>query len=78
MPKVRDKEMRGGYGRIGEELRGLRSANRQSQNSHGGAKYSIGNGVAKELTHMNKGRGLPEGVGGAGWKQTKGEKSGPL
>ena len=28
MPKVRDKEMRGGYGRIGEEVRGLRSTNR--------------------------------------------------
>ena len=35
-------------------MRGLRSTNRQSQNSHGDVKYSIGNGVATEpicVTH---------------------------
>ena len=32
----------------GEEVRGL-STNRQSQNSHGDVKHSIGNGVAEEL-----------------------------
>ena len=41
-------------------------------------KYSIGNGVAKELLRMtldlNNGVGLPEGVRGAGWKGAKGEK----
>ena len=34
---------------MGEEVRGFRSTNRQLQNSHGDVKYSIGNGVAKEL-----------------------------
>ena len=37
---------------MGEEVRELRSANRQLQNSHGDVKYSIGHGVAKELTCM--------------------------
>ena len=59
-----------GYGRMGEEVRGLRSTNRQSQNSHGDVKYSIGNGVAKELIPMNHGQNnvgrLPKGVGDAG------------
>ena len=36
-------------------MRGLRSTNWQLQNSHGGVKYSIGNGAAKELTHMTRG-----------------------
>ena len=40
-----------GCGRMGEEMRGLRSTNRQLQNSHGDLKYSIGNGVAKEPMH---------------------------
>ena len=35
-----------------EEVRGLRSTNRELQNSHGDVKNSIGNGVAKELTPM--------------------------
>ena len=35
-----------------EEMRGLRSTNRQLQNSHGDVKYSIGNGVAKEIICM--------------------------
>ena len=42
---------------MGEEVRGLRSTNRQLQNSHGDANYNIGNGVAKELictTHGNE------------------------
>ena len=37
---------------MGEEVRGLRSTNRQLQNCHGDVKNSIGNGVAKELIHM--------------------------
>ena len=40
---------------MGEEVRGLRSPNRQLQNSHGEVKYSIGNGVAKEPIHMTHG-----------------------
>ena len=40
---------------MGEEVRGLRSTNRELQNSHGDVKYSIGNGVAKELIHMTCG-----------------------
>ena len=47
---------------MGEEVRGLRSANRLLQNSHGVAKYSIRNGVVKELTcmttDMNNGVGI--------------------
>ena len=31
---------------MGEEVRGLRSTNRQLENSHEDVKYSIGNGVA--------------------------------
>ena len=45
----------GGFGRMGKEVRGLRSTNRQLQNSHGDVKYYIGNGVAKELLHMIRG-----------------------
>ena len=41
-----------GCGEMGEEVRRLRSTNRQLQNSHGDLKYRIGNGVAKELTGM--------------------------
>ena len=37
---------------MNEEVRELRSTNRQLQSSHGDVKCSIGNGVAKELkTH---------------------------
>ena len=35
-----------GFVGMGEEVKGLRSTNRQLQNSHGAIKYSIGNGVA--------------------------------
>ena len=42
-------------GGMGEEVRGLRTTNRQSQNSHGDVKYSIGNGVAEELIFMTRG-----------------------
>ena len=45
-----------GCGGMGEEVRGLRSTNRELQNSHGDVKYSIGNGVAKELIHMTCGQ----------------------
>ena len=40
---------KGGVGGMGEEVRGLRSTNRRLQNSHGGVKYRVGNGVAKEF-----------------------------
>lgn len=40
---------------MGEEVRGLRSTNRQLENSHGDAQYGIGNGVAKELIHVING-----------------------
>ena len=35
---------------MGEEVRGLKSTNKQLQNSHGDVKYSTGKGVAKELS----------------------------
>ena len=44
-----------GCGGMGEELKGLRSTNRELQNSHGDVKYSIGKGVAKELLCMTHG-----------------------
>ena len=44
-----------GLGGMGEEVRGLRGTNRLLQNSHGDVKYSIGNGVAKELICMTHG-----------------------
>ena len=37
---------------MGVEVRGLRSTNGWLQNSHGDVKYTIGNGVARELIHM--------------------------
>ena len=43
---------------VGEWMKrwgGFRTTNRQLQNSHGDIKYSIGNGVARELTHMTHG-----------------------
>ena len=48
-------QMGEGCGGMGEEVRGLRSTNRQLQNSHGDVKYSIGNGGAKELICMTHG-----------------------
>ena len=52
-----------------EKVRGLRSTNRQLQNSHGDVKYSVGKGVAKELIHMASGHEQRcEGVGGTGAK----------
>ena len=57
---------------MGEEVRGLRSTNRQSQNSRGGVKYSVVHGAAQEpvlrtdsWTRTMVGA-LPEGVGVAG------------
>ena len=47
--------MGGYYQGLGEEVRGLRSTNRQLQNSRGDVKYSMGNGEAKELVHMTHG-----------------------
>ena len=61
-----------------KEVMGLRSTNRWLQNSHGDAKYGIGNGAAKELLHMTHehkrwcGDCLRE-WGGAGWRGAKGE-----
>ena len=43
-----EEEFRG----MGEEVRGLRSTNWWSQNSHGDVKYNIGNGIDKEFIHM--------------------------
>ena len=62
----------GGCREMGEEVMGLRSTNRQLQNSQGDVKYSTGNGVAKEPIHMTHEYdqwlwGLPEGVGVAEW-----------
>ena len=48
-------QMGGGCGGMDEEVRGFRTTNRQLQNGHGDIKYSIGNGVARELTHMTHG-----------------------
>ena len=59
------------------EVRGLISTNRQLQNGHGDVRYSIGNGVGKELVCMTHGHemvwGLYEAVGGAEWRGPKGE-----
>ena len=38
-----------GVGRMGEEVRGLRSTKRKLQSSHGDVKCNIGNGAAKYL-----------------------------
>ena len=46
--------MRGRSGEVGQEVRGLRSTNRYLPNSHVDVKYSIGNGVAEELTTMTR------------------------
>ena len=40
---------------MSEDVKGLRSTDRQLQNSHVDIKCNIGNGVAKELTHMTHG-----------------------
>ena len=40
---------------MGEEVRGLRSTNRELQNSHGDIKDGVGNEVAKQLTCMTHG-----------------------
>ena len=69
-PKVKDKkrllkekrsqlpdgcQMGGECGRMSEEVRRVKSTNRQLQNSHGDVKYSTGNGEAKELIGMTHG-----------------------
>ena len=51
-----------------EEVRGLRSTNKQLQNSHVDVKYSTGNEAAKELTCVTQGHekwcgDLPKRVG---------------
>ena len=45
----------GGCGGMGEEVRGLRSTNRQLQNSNGDVKYSVGNVAAIKLICMTYG-----------------------
>ena len=53
------------------EVRELRTTNRQLQNRHGGVKYSIGNGVAKEfigITHRYE-QWWGDGLGGLGGRQ---------
>ena len=54
----------------GKEVRELRSNKQAVKNSHGDVKYSIGNGVTKELIHMtmdkNNGGGIAKEVGGLG------------
>ena len=69
-----------GCGGMGEEVRGLRSTNStntQLQNRHGNVKYSVENGVAKELIRMtmdmNNADSTPEALGGAGWQGGKGK-----
>ena len=47
--------MGGGCRGMGEEVRGLRSTNRELQKSHGNVMYSIRYGVAKELICMTQG-----------------------
>ena len=49
-------QMGGTFGRMGEEVRGLRSTNWQSQSGHGDVKYSVGIRVAEELICMIHGR----------------------
>ena len=49
-------QLGGGWERMGEEVKGLRSTNKPLQNSHGYVKCRIGNGVvAKELICMTHG-----------------------
>ena len=62
-------QMGGACGGMGEEVRELRSTNRQLQNSHGDIKYSIGNGVA--YGHEQCWGALPKGVGSDEWKGGK-------
>ena len=65
-----------GRGRMGEEVRRLRNTNRKLQNSYRDVKHSVGNGVAEALICVTCGPeqwwGLPEGVGGVGWRGAKG------
>ena len=68
---------------MGEQVRRLRSTNRQLQNSHGIVKYSIGKwGSQRTYIHDPQTQtmvwGLPEGVWGTGWRGAKGEKLGQL
>ena len=48
-------QMGGEFGEMSEEVRGLRSTNRELQKSHGNVMYSIRYGVAKELTRVSPG-----------------------
>ena len=73
-------QMGGGCREMGEEVRALRSTNRQLQTSHGDVKYSTGNGEAKELVRMTHGHeqwwtGCPRKQGVLGGGGQKGKKS---
>ena len=71
-------QMGRGCGAVGEEVRGLRNTNRQLQNSHGDVQYSLGNGLAKELTRMTHGHEQWWGDCLRDWRGAKREKSGQL
>ena len=63
---------------MGEKVRRLRSRNRSLQNSHGDVKYSMGNGVAKELIciadgHEQRWGDCLRGVGGVWWEGQRGK-----
>ena len=64
-------------------MRGVISTNRQLQNTYGDVKYSVGNVAAIELICMTYGHEqwwgyCLRGVGGAGSRGAKEEKSGQL
>ena len=72
-----------GIGRMKEKVQGLRSTSKQLQKSHRDVRYSIGNGVAKELIHMTHGHeqwyGIECGNGGLDeQRKAKGGKLGQL
>ena len=75
-------QISGQCGGMGEELRGLRSTNRQLQNSRRGVTYnrvwSSQRSYARDPGTSTMVWGLPEGVGGALWRGAKGEKLGQL
>ena len=73
-------QMGGVCGKMGEEVRGLRSTNKQLQNSHENVKYSIRKRVAKELTRMTHGhqQGWGYCLRNGGGSLGGGEKGGKL
>ena len=61
-------QMGGDCWRMGEEVRGLRSTNRELQNCHWDIKQSIGNGVSKELIYTTHGHEQQCGDGLTEWE----------